>query len=181
MINKISKHKSYDDPTAFSRARNFAQIKEVTDGRLSGGMEAMGVTRYFQMGKIKVSLHEPDARAPYFMSVHGKDTYPSWDEIVWLRYNLIPDAARMALILPNLNNYINEEGTLYKYVFTMEQQGWALDPIPHCPSCDNPMTQGNWQGLDASSFVCESCEHIETIDFKTWNEQHGNGFLGTRP
>lgn len=128
------------------------------------------------MGPVRATLVEPQENAPgYFLSIHGRDRYPTWDEIVWLRYNLIPDAARMALILPNLNSYINQEDTAFKFVFTMEQQGWAVDPPPQCEAGHGAMEITGVQIVTGLA-VCPVCGASMEIDLRTWNERHGNGF-----
>lgn len=174
-MSKKSKHPRYDDPTAFGK--RFPRIET----RQGGGTALARFVneQHYKMGAIHATLTVPNADEDvpaYFMSVHGRDRYPDWDEIVWLRYSLIPDAARMTLILPNLNNYINQDDTAYKFVFTMEQSGWALDPTPVCETCQQTMGIKEMHGALAKCF-CSKCDATMDIDMATWNEQHGNGFL----
>lgn len=175
-MTKKSKHPRYDDPSAFGK--RFPRIEKRTDGGTP--MRFMTNEQQYKMGAIHVTVTAPDGGEHglpgYFMSIHGRDRYPDWDEIVWLRYHLIPDAVRMALILPNLNSYINQEDTAYKYVFTLEQTGWALDPRPECPSCLTYLDFVSASGV-TGLFECKSCEASVNIDLSTWNEQHGNGYL----
>ncbi|HEX2905875.1 MAG TPA: hypothetical protein VHO69_03390 [Phototrophicaceae bacterium] len=103
---------------------------EASEGTYSTPLSAYQKVRVFTMGKCKIILHEADDQCGWFMSVRRNDRYPSWDELVWIRYNLIPDAAEMGLILPNLNAYINDEDTESRNVFTTQQTGWVLDPPP---------------------------------------------------
>ncbi len=174
-MTKRSKHPRYDDPTAFSK--RFPRI----EARGSGGTllgKAGADERSYKMGPIHATITAPSAQPfvpGYIMSVHGRDRYPTWDEVVWLRYNLLPDAARMGMILPNLNNYINQEGTAFRYVFTMEQTGWALDPAPTCPACGRELDLTEIAGT-LGGYAC-TCGAAGTIDLAIWNEQHGNGFL----
>lgn len=171
-MTKKSKHPRYDDPSAFKQ--QFPRIVEVKDGSLTSPLAGVQTVKYYSMGKCKVMLHEADEQMGWFMSVRREDRYPSWDEIVWLRYKLIPDSVRMGMILPNLNAYINQEDTIYKNVFTMEQTGWTLDPVPtHC---------GKRMGMDGATqtntvavFTCSVCGERLAVEFDTWNEQHGNG------
>lgn len=172
-MSKKNKHPRFDDPSAFQQ--RFPRITAVDDGSMTSPLGGVMPTKIYTMGKCKIILHAADETMPWFMSVRRNDRYPSWDEIVWIRYHLIPDAALMALALPNLNNYINQEDTEYKNVFTMEQKGWALDPVP--AHCDKPMVIApETQTAAAATFVCEVCSTAMLINFNTWNELHGNGF-----
>lgn len=172
-MNKRSKHIRYDDPSAFRQ--RFPRIIAVEDGSMVAPLGAMMAVKIYTMGKCKIILHAADENAFWFMSIRRNDRYPSWDEIVWARYNLIPDAALMSLLLPNLNAYINQEDSEYKNVFTMEQKGWALNPFP--THCDKPMViESQAQTQTAATFYCEVCRTEMLINFNTWNELHGNGF-----
>lgn len=171
---KQSKHPHYDDPSAFYQ--NFPVIEEVTDGSYHSPLASIRAVSYFKMGKCGVIVAEPFEGGGWFMSVQRTDRYPTWDEMVWLRYRLIPDAARMANILPNLNAYINREDTSYKFVFTMEQTGWTLDPHPLCPNCDTALNmQPEGMTPNSAAFACASCDFSQDVNFNTWNEEHGNG------
>lgn len=173
---KISKSKKYDDPTAFAkRWPRIERINERTGLAVTGAGEKM-----WKMGTIRASITLTPQNG-FFMSVHGRDRYPTWDEIVWLRYNLLPDAAQMVLILPNLNSYINLEDTHHKYVFTMEQQGWVLDPVPTCEHCkaSAPLKLTEIEGIQGT-FVCGDCGYTLSIGMDSWNEDHGNGMTAKR-
>ncbi len=172
-MSKRSQHPRYDDPTAFGQ--QFPAI--VPDATVQTAvMAALEVQEQgYKMGEVKATVSL--IAAGYFMTVRCKRRYPSWDEIVWLRYHLIPDAAVMSLVLPNLDNYINLEGTTEKNVFTMEQKGWALRPVPVCQNCDAPeidflVTNGLWL-----TFKCKVCGYQFDVDAKHWNEEHGHGLL----
>lgn len=174
---KLSKHPIYDDPSAFSK--RFPRIE-----RLAGAGSLLGAYTpevAVKMGPIRANVATPtDDRPFYFMSVHGRTRLPEWDEVVWLRYNLIPDAAVMTLILPNLNSYINQEDTAHKYVFTLEQTRWALDPEPKCKQCGGALTPREVRPTSAM-FTCADLTHAPVeVDFTTWNETHGNGLLAQR-
>ena len=173
-MSKKSKHPRYDDPTSFcQRWPRIEPINRQTGVALLQGQNE----RMYKMGKVRASVTAPSETgyAGYFMTVRCNDRYPTWDEIVWLRYNLIPDAAIMSLVLPNLNNYINRNDDEYKFVFTMEQKGWALDPPPE--HCDQRMKQVDML-ITTSIFHCDQCGYEFQLDFTTWNEAHGNGFNG---
>lgn len=167
-MGKRSKHPIYDDPSAFKK--QFPVIRE-TDEAGTNMREVAPETTY-KMGKLTavVSL----TPMGYFMSVHGKDCYPTWDEMVWLRYNLIPDAAVMALILPNLDKYINIDGMHHQFVFTMEQKSWALVKLPECPTCQRQMELKHTEYAEAE-FICK-CGDTTMLDLSTWNEENGSGF-----
>jgi hypothetical protein len=173
-MSKKSKHLLYDDPTAFGK--KFPVIRE-TDrptNRLSA-IHPNGKT--YKMGKLLIFVAKPTSEMQgYFMSIQGKDSYPTWDEVVWIRYNLIADSARMAMILPNLNSYINQDDTNYKFVFTFEQTGWAFDPAPTCLHCG--ADKDSLTMVKLGGFVCQRCEWEFAINPLTWNEDHGNGYGG---
>lgn len=172
-MSKKSKHLVYDDPTAFGK--RWPSIRQVE--QYSGASLLAKNEKAYRMGKILATVLEPgDGAAGYFMTVRCNNRYPEWDEIVWMRYNLIPDAAVMVLVLPNLNRYINREDTGHKFVFTMEQQGWALDPAPTC--CNAPREAVSFTG-SVGMFACQKCRSSVQIDMNTWNEQHGNGFAAS--
>lgn len=176
MKQKISQHPYYDDPTAFGK--HFPRIEVIDRGSALG---LFTPERAFKMGPIRANVAAPTEGRPfYFASFHGRDRLPTWDEVVWLRYHLIPDAAVMAMILPNLNGYINKEDDERKFVFTMEQARWALDPEPICPACGGALTPTTVRPTGAT-FVCAEAAHAPLeVDFLTWNEAHGNGFLARR-
>lgn len=175
-MSKKSNHPRYDDPTAFWM--RWPRIQRLENAQ-TGLMLIEGITEtVYKMGKVRASVAVPNEKMPgYFMTVRCNDRYPTWDEIVWLRYNLIPDAAIMSLILPNLNRYINQEDTGHKYVFTMQQEGWAVEPTPVCAECVDPMRHIETR-ITTGIFQCELCGIQRVIDLTTWNEQHGNGFSG---
>lgn len=176
---KINKHPHHGDPSAFYL--HWPKIERIPN-RATLASELRPEIAY-KMGKYKCFINEPvEAYPGYFMSVRGRDEYPPWDVMVWFRYNLIPDAVLMSMRLPNLNAYINYEASDHahggeKYVFTLEQVGWALDPIPaHCQQPMERITDYPLSGL----FRCPNCFHTQEINYLTWNEDHGNGFNGVR-
>lgn len=172
---KRSHNPQYSDPSAFGRQFPRIQKSESQTGR---AIFLHMVEQGYKMGTLRAVVAPPQEGQPgFFMSVHGRDKYPSWDEIVWLRYNLLPDAAVMSLLLPNLNSYINLEDKDYQYVFTLEQKGYVLDPSPVCEfhPTDN-LVMFSMQGV-VGAFSCPVCGASTEIDMSTWNEEHGNGFL----
>lgn len=179
IITKKSKNPRYDDPSAFRKQFPRIELLEGHQGTLAATLVNEKV---YKMGKLRATVTEPSKEmTKYFMSVHGRDRYPTWDEIVWLRYNLIPDSADMALKLPNLNRYINHEYDAYKFVFTLEQLMWTLEPEPLCTHCLNPL---RLEEIADNGYIarhaCDPCGYSMSIDMRTWNEEHGNGFQGKR-
>lgn len=173
---KKSKHPRYDDPSAFGQ--RWPRIVEVNDASMYSPVEMIDPdVKYFKMGKCKIILGEANENRGWFLSVRRNDRYPSWDEIVWIRYSLIPDSAVMSLVLPNLNHYINQEDTVFRNVFTLEQKGWALDPEPE--HCNQVMVLDESTVTPASAvFRCRNCGVEMPVVFAEWNEQHSNGFHG---
>ena len=73
--------------------------------------------KYYKMGTCFAILgHMPDTGA-YHMSVSTPNRYPTWDEIVKLRYALIPDNLTMAMMLPPKSEYIN----VHEYCFQLHE------------------------------------------------------------
>lgn len=169
-----ARHK--DDPSAFGK--RFAVIRPVIDDSLRSPLQWVNANvKLYSMGKCKIQLHPADDTMGWFMSVQRSDRYPDWDEIVYLRYMLIPDAALMSLLLPNLNAYINDEtDSGFRNTFTMEQRGWALDPPPICVECGAPLVIAEEVTTNTVlHFRCPNAHASVEINPNTWNEQHGNG------
>lgn len=173
---KHSKHPHYDDPSAFSK--KWPPIVEVRD-KYSPLEKLGGTARYYRLGQTNIVVREPDGEQGWFMTISRRNHYPSWDEVVWARYNLIPDAAHMVLALPNLNSYINrEDDATHRNTFTLAQRGWHLDPTPTCPECGAVLALLDDATRTASSGTFTCLEHpvaAIAVDFNVWNEQHGNG------
>jgi hypothetical protein len=49
----------------------------------------------------------PEALDLWHLSISHQNRYPSWDEISDARYELVPDWATMALLLPPRGEYVN--------------------------------------------------------------------------
>lgn len=178
---KISKHPRYDDPSSFYK--NMPPVVEVTDGSMKSPLEGIGTTRYYRCRDYSITVTEATEQTPYLMTMRRKNFYPDWDYVTWVKYHVLPDSVVMAMLLPPLNDYINHEGSEFKWVFTFEQIRWGLDPIPACETCpDNPhlsIVQSSQTFLGAT-LKCPSCQQETQIDFRTWNELHGNGYHGKR-
>lgn len=74
--------------------------------------------RAFRMGKLLaiVSYCEVDETTPiglivpqkrWRLSVSHPDRYPTWDELKYLRYKLMPDVKTMAFFLPAADEYVD--------------------------------------------------------------------------
>lgn len=53
----------------------------------------------------------------WHMSIAHPQRYPTWDEVAKARYELIPDEATMAMLLPPKAEYIN----LHSFCFQLQQ------------------------------------------------------------
>ena len=80
-------------------------------------------TRAFRFGKMSIFLsrhHNPatgEFDGLWHLSIDGKDRYPTWDEMVAVRYTLIPADVTMAMPLPPRADYIN----LNEHVFQITE------------------------------------------------------------
>lgn len=67
--------------------------------------------RIFWKNELKAMVaREPHGRTDrllWHLSISHPDRYPSWDEIVDARYQLVPDGVTMAQILPPRRQYLN--------------------------------------------------------------------------
>lgn len=171
---QVSQNPQYSDPSAFYQ--HWPRIELLAEA----APNALGVGEsVYKMGVLRIKLSTPEQTGSgYFISFHGKNQYPEWDAMVWVKYNLTPDAARMGMILPNLDSYINIQGSSYQYVFTMEQLGWVFNPTPE--HCGIPMTLLTMD-KHIAHFTCPKCSEFLPVDGRTWNEDHGHGFLAPRP
>ena len=74
----------------------------------------------YTMGKIYISFSPQIDNQPAIMQVNHPTRLPTWDEIVWVRYNVCPEIEDIACILPPLSEYINYDSGRAKYTMTME-------------------------------------------------------------
>ena len=102
-------------PDAFDK--NFPIIRPADNAPWAVGM--LRPTQYFKMGKLYIS-YSPDNGMPAILSMSHNSRYPTWDEVVWVRYKICPNDVDMAMILPPIEDYINYDGGRGKYTFTME-------------------------------------------------------------
>jgi len=99
-----------------SNTNNFPIIREVDKDNVQIANRLLPTSRLFKMGKVKVIVDQHPAHG-YTMSVSCRDRYPTWDEVAHLRYALIPDEAKMAMMLPSREDYIN----LHNFCFILNE------------------------------------------------------------
>jgi len=101
-------------PDAFEKKNNFPHIKRID------GAPMPRPVRHYKMGKTRIMYCPPTDTHPALLTVARPDRNPTWDEMVWVRYNVAPEIEDMALILPPLHEYINYDSGYQKHTFTME-------------------------------------------------------------
>lgn len=86
---------------------NLPMIREVEDWSKWVSLPIEPGSRFFRMGtKITIILsHSPDYG--WHMSIAHPERYPTWDEIAYARYTLIPNEVTIALMLPPKEQYVN--------------------------------------------------------------------------
>jgi hypothetical protein len=62
-------------------------------------------SRAYRMGSCQIICSQQ--RAGWHLSISRTDKLPSWEEVRDARYELIPDGATMALLLPPRTEYVN--------------------------------------------------------------------------
>jgi len=68
---------------------------------IPGGTSA----QLFRDGPLTVLVAQEEGR--WHLSISHVRRYPRWDEIADARYDLLPDALEMAMVLPPRANYVN--------------------------------------------------------------------------
>jgi hypothetical protein len=71
--------------------------------RLTGEIEAD--SKGYRMGQCTVIVSHSDQG--WHFSIAHPTRYPTWDEVAKVRYELIPDEAQMAMMLPPRSEYVN--------------------------------------------------------------------------
>ena len=61
--------------------------------------------RVFRAGRCGVILGREVGR--WHISISHPNRYPTWDEIRYIRYALVPDEAFMGMLLPRKKDYVN--------------------------------------------------------------------------
>lgn len=102
-------------PDAFNR-----KWKPIERSRIQNAISAIRPTQNYEMGGLHISYSPQVASMPAILIVSHSSRNPTWDEMVWIRYQICPNIEDMAMILPPLDEYINYTGGRGKFTFTME-------------------------------------------------------------
>lgn len=94
---------------------------EIKPSEKRSALELIRPTENYEMGQLHVSVSPGVNGMPAIMQVNHPHRLPTWDEMVWLRYQLMPDVVDIALILPPLDEYINYDSGRSKNTMTMEE------------------------------------------------------------
>lgn len=74
------------------------------DAQLRGHVEPH--LRHYRMGEVNILVaHSPEGG--WHLSASAPDRLPTWDELMRLRYALVPDGVTMAMLLPPRTEYVN--------------------------------------------------------------------------
>lgn len=80
------------------------KIKEIPTPPLIKAMLEPDAKTY-EMEGLRIIIGTVDGK--YHMSVSHEHRYPTWDEMTYLRYALIPNERTMAMIMPPKEEYVN--------------------------------------------------------------------------
>lgn len=116
MQKKEKKPVKVKEPDAFKK--NFLPIVE--DDRGLTMVAKVRPTKGYSMGALYISYSPPLGTLPAMLMVNHPHRLPTWDELVWIRYQVCPEIEYMACILPPLDQYINYSDGRPKYTMTME-------------------------------------------------------------
>lgn len=94
-------------PSAISNAK-LPVIREVQEN-MSGIQPG---TKAYRMGKCFIIVSPPMYEShkmviDWHLSISCRDRYPTWDEIVKVRYELLPAGLTFAMLLPPVSEYVN--------------------------------------------------------------------------
>lgn len=73
--------------------------------------------RHFKGGKLSVLVARHPVTQAWHISIAHPDRYPTWDEIAYARYELIPDDVFMVMALPSKKDYVN----FHNYCFQLHE------------------------------------------------------------
>ena len=82
--------------------------------------------RWFQNGALKVFTSRDGDAKHWHLSISHPDRYPTWDEIVEARYELVPDKVTMAMFLPPKNQYVNLHNNCFHLYEVRETESITL-------------------------------------------------------
>ena len=91
-----------DLPPELKLAQHFGQLQQDT--------------KMYKAGKLSIMVSWSDPEG-WHMSIAHPERYPTWDEVAYARYALVPDDAEMTMMLPSQANYVN----LHNFCFQLHQ------------------------------------------------------------
>lgn len=111
---------SRNAPDALSK--QFPKIRTAND--IQNRISLIRPTHHYKMGKVRIAFCPEHEGQPDILVISRPDRYPSWDEIVYIRYSDtvgIDSHEEFALILPDIDDYINvKDGGHGTNTFTLE-------------------------------------------------------------
>ena len=110
--------KRVSEPDAFKRAHKFPEIIPCDDARTENANIRPEIG--YAMGQIYIAYAPEFVSFPALLVVNHPNRLPTWDEIVWIRYQVCPEVESFGLILPALEEYINYDSGRAKYTMTLE-------------------------------------------------------------
>lgn len=72
----------------------------------------------YTMGQLTVFVSPPTGDMGWHMSISHPKRYPTWDEVAYARYELIPNEARMVMALPPKEEYIS----IHNFCFQLHEE-----------------------------------------------------------
>lgn len=93
-------------PTALNAA-NYPVPRETGFEKKLVGLEPG--SKHYRAGKFQIIVSPPYAAAGlgWHMSISHLERYPSWDEIAFYRYKMLPGDITMVMYLPPIEEYVN--------------------------------------------------------------------------
>lgn len=110
--------KKVGEPDAFKKAHKFPEILPCDDALTQNAKIRPEIG--FSMGQLYIAYSPELASFPALLCVNHPNRLPTWDEIVWIRYQVCPEIEAFACILPALEDYINFDSGRAKYTMTLE-------------------------------------------------------------
>lgn len=104
-----------------SNTVNLPVIRPVANPITTAPIFADSSPKAYKAGKLTI-LHTYNDRLGHVLSIAHPDRYPTWDEVAYVRYALIPDEVTMAMLLPSREDYIN----MHNFCFILNEfREWA--------------------------------------------------------
>ncbi len=93
-----------------AKLKKFPKINEIPLAPELIRMQIAGkiqpLLKTYQMGKLSIFVGYQKSTG-WHVSISHPSRYPHWDEIVHIRYELLPDNLTMGILLPPMAEYIN--------------------------------------------------------------------------